>query len=84
MTALYSPYAVFSDFFWWIPACLDNPFYPKGARGNFQIYQGAPFSAVPTGEAVLKAQTPAKAGTGFRLGESSMKLSVIKEEAKSK
>lgn len=42
-------------FFWWISAHLNNPFYTKGAIGNFQMYQGAAFSAVPTGEAVLKA-----------------------------
>lgn len=82
MTAFYSPYSIFPDIFWWISACLNNPFYTKGATGNFQIYQGVPFSAVPPGEAVLEAQTPAKAGTGFRLGESSMKLPMIKEEAK--
>lgn len=32
---------------------------------------------------MLEAWTPAKAETGFRLGKSSMKLSIIKEEAKS-
>lgn len=81
MTAFYSPCAVLSDIFL---ADFSLPGWSWTVTGNFQIYQGALFSAVPTGEAVLKSWAPVKAGTSFRLGESSIKLSIIKEEAESK